>query len=63
MREFTIHFTIADMDVFPCEYDDEDAVDWARERVHEKLKKDGVNAYDFVCTVKERVVEEGNDND
>ena len=58
MREITIHFTIADSDTFDLEYNDEDAVDWARERVHEKLLKDGVNAYDFVCTVKEKVLEE-----
>ena len=58
MREVTIHFTIADVDTFPIEYDDEDAMDWARERVHEKLKQDGVNAYDFVCTIKEKVMEE-----
>lgn len=58
MREVTIHFTIADVDTFPIEYDDEDAMDWARERVHEKLKRDGVNAYDFVCTIKEKFMEE-----
>lgn len=58
MREVTIHFTIADVDTFPIEYDDEDAMDWARERVHEKLMRDGVNAYDFVCTIKEKFMEE-----
>jgi hypothetical protein len=58
MRELVIHFTIADFDIFSSEDDKLDATDEARERVHEKLLKDGINAYDFACTVKERFLEE-----
>ena len=58
MRELVIHFTIADFDIFSSEDDKLDATDEARERVHEKLLKDGINVYDFACTVKERFLEE-----
>ena len=58
MKELVIHFTIADFDTFLSEDDSLDAIDEAREKVHEKLLKDGINAYDFACTVKERFLEE-----
>jgi hypothetical protein len=52
-RKVKIHFTIADQAEFTIPHLGEDAVDYARERVHEMLMKDGVNAFDFVCTTKE----------